>query len=72
MNNLVKVRLTPSGIKAYIDFHKGWSEPLPLNENKEVTLQLWELFQIFGDKFFVNCEIPFEDNIINIEEFPNE
>jgi len=68
MNNPAQVVLTKFGAECLnryyseFDAYHDWRE---IKEGKIYKGQLWELFQIFGERFYHGMsEVPFKDNVI--------
>jgi hypothetical protein len=70
MNEFATVKLTPRGLGIYKKYYGNFPEKI--SANNEIELQLWEMFLVFGETFFVGCDVPFEDNLITIESEKNE
>lgn len=77
MNDDIRVRLTPAGEKQwekYWNTNPFWSEHIvPPAVRKAATLpdgrvhfQLWHAMEVFGSMLYNGCEIPFENNEIEI------
>ena len=79
MNDIAIVKLTPYGVEIFMTYHSKYRF-LEIRENQlnianydsvtsEFKTHLWELFQIFGECMYMgNNDIPFQKNIIFIEE----
>lgn len=59
INDLVKLKLTKRGCDI-IDTEYGY---LKYNDDNEISMQLHEAFNIFGEYLYNGCEIPFETEI---------
>lgn len=33
-----------------------------------VRMQLWEAFNVFGDHIYMGCQVPFESNVIRLNQ----
>jgi hypothetical protein len=78
LNSSVKVKLTKVGLDKYIKF---WNKyPTEVKDFKTLDdirstlpdgthkFQLWELMSIFGSGMYNGCDIPFEKNIVHVEQ----
>ncbi len=72
-NAMTTVKLTRSGTKAYNTFVSERNEMLPRDTQRrsvrpgaQITEPLWQIMQIFGDKFSMGGEALFEDNVVHI------
>lgn len=80
LNDTVKVKLTDEGIKILKERYQYFNrmlakqsipiEPFELKLDAEgyYHAQLWHLLEDFGDKVFLGCEVPFENNVIEVDE----
>lgn len=78
INNYVKVRITPNGIKALETNHNhlkniapsiGDFRPPEIDSDGFVKFQLWQLMQEFGPYIKMGVALPFETEI-EIEAIP--
>lgn len=67
INQKVKVTLTEKGKQILFDSYKDWPGAYT-DKLMKSEFQLWELMSIFGPHVYNGCEVPFEENIIDIDE----
>jgi len=76
INHEVLVKLTPEGLSILERDHNAlFSEPgaakfkpPAVDENGYSKFQLWDLMSRFGSHCYNGCKLPFETNIILIEQ----
>lgn len=70
INDYVKVKLTPYGIRYYIDYHRklGIEEIKPPEPDQDgySKFQLHNLMNIYGSEMYLSNELVFEMNILII------
>jgi hypothetical protein len=66
INQTCKVKLTEKGKKILFEYYRDW--PGVPEDKLEKEFHLWELMQIFGPHVYNGCEIPFVNNVIDLNE----
>jgi len=69
INHYVTIKLTDYGAYIYHRFYDSLLLPYkPVSAYQEVQMQLWEVFNIFGDHCYNGANQLFVDNIIEFNE----
>lgn len=72
LNYNVKVKLTPTGVKHYINYYKQFNiETTPkIDQDGYAKFQMWGLMNIYGKEMWMgNPNYPFQMNVkIEVEE----
>jgi len=70
LNDRATVTLTSTGAATYNRYLSQFTYPGRQEPNKKagyvLSTQLWELFKIFGDSIYMGCNVPFENNVMEI------
>lgn len=72
LNDNVKVILTKEGADIKNKIEEYYASAIPkyhkhtYNEGDELRIQLWCLFEEFGEHIHITCKSPFKDNEISI------
>lgn len=73
INWIAKIKLTKEGEKYFREYFAGYigvlSSYIPeIDEDGYLTLQLWEVMQIFGRKIVMGNHLMFETEIVILKE----
>ena len=64
LDDSVTIKLTKHGAELYLEWAKRYEhlDDIIVEENDEIKIRLWEVFEIFGPHIWEECESPFVNN----------